>query len=68
MYVCLCHAVTDREIREAVERGAGSLYAVQCELPVASGCGRCQQLAAAIVEEHIERIGGASLAGRTKAA
>jgi bacterioferritin-associated ferredoxin len=29
MYVCVCHAISDRQIREAVERGAESLSEVQ---------------------------------------
>ena len=58
MYVCICHSVTDGEIREAVDRGAGSLYEVQCELPVGSCCGRCAEFAGALVEEHLQRIGG----------
>jgi bacterioferritin-associated ferredoxin len=57
MYVCICHSVTDQEIRQAVERGAGSLYEVQCELPVGSGCGCCAEFASALVEEHLQRCG-----------
>lgn len=54
MYVCLCHCVTDRDIRNAVDRGATSLFEVQCELPVGAGCGCCQEAAAAVVEEHLQ--------------
>jgi bacterioferritin-associated ferredoxin len=60
MYVCICHRVTDREIRSCVERGAGSLFQVQCELPVGAGCGCCQETAAAIVEEHVQSLGVAA--------
>jgi bacterioferritin-associated ferredoxin len=62
MYVCICHAVTDADIRQAVERGAQSLYEVQCELPVASCCGRCEEFACSVVEEHLQQIGGAKKA------
>lgn len=51
MYICICHAVTDRSIREVVNRGARSLSDVQCELPVGSCCGRCQETAEKVVEE-----------------
>ena len=54
MYVCVCHAVTDREIRIAVDLGARSLYEVQCSLPVASCCGRCEETARQVVDEHID--------------
>ena len=53
MYVCVCNAVTDRAIREAVDCGAKSLYDVQCRLPVASCCGRCEETATQIVDEHL---------------
>jgi bacterioferritin-associated ferredoxin len=55
MYVCVCNAVTDRAIREVVDRGAQSLFEVQCELPVASCCGRCEQVAAEVVNEQVMR-------------
>jgi bacterioferritin-associated ferredoxin len=53
MYVCLCNGVTDREIRAAVEDGAGSLLDVQSTLPVALCCGRCADTACDIVDEHL---------------
>lgn len=53
MYVCVCHAVTDNQIREAVDCGAGSLFDVQCQLPVASCCGRCEETAKQVVDEHL---------------
>lgn len=68
MYVCICHAITDGEIRGAVERGAGSLYEVQCELPVASCCGRCAEMASTIVEEHLRGLGRVSPGAAKKAA
>jgi len=60
MYVCLCHAVTDREIREEVERGASSLSDVQCRLPVASCCGHCEDTAREVIDEQIAKAPGRS--------
>ena len=54
MYVCVCHAISDRQIREVVDRGAGSLSEVQCYLPVASCCGRCEDSAQQIIESYVE--------------
>ena len=54
MYICLCHAISDRQIREAVDQGAGSLFEVQMRLPVASCCGRCEDSAREVIESHIE--------------
>ncbi len=53
MYVCICHAVTDREIREAVDRGARSFSEVQSHVPVAGCCGRCEATARAVVSEYL---------------
>lgn len=41
MYVCVCHAVTDRQIHRAVEDGARTLKDLRRDLGVASECGRC---------------------------
>lgn len=53
MYICVCHAVSDRQIQEAVDRGARSLFEVQCQLPVGSCCGRCEDTASKLVSEHL---------------
>ena len=53
MYVCVCHAVTDKDICKAVDRGACSLYDVQNELPIGSCCGRCQETAKSVVDEYL---------------
>ena len=43
MYVCICNAVTDSDIRDAVDNGARDLWGLQSALGVASGCGSCKQ-------------------------
>jgi len=53
MYVCLCNAVTDRQIRDTLDRGACSLSEVQRHLPVAGCCGCCEDAARRIVDEHL---------------
>lgn len=45
MYVCLCKAVTDNQIREAVENGATRFGQLRKELGLASQCGKCGILA-----------------------
>ncbi|MFO7305173.1 MAG: (2Fe-2S)-binding protein [Gammaproteobacteria bacterium] len=52
MYVCLCNGISDRQIRECVERGATSLDEVQKRLPVANCCGTCAETARDIIEAH----------------
>lgn len=41
MYVCVCQAVTDRQIREAASGGARTLKDLRRELGIARDCGRC---------------------------
>lgn len=42
MYVCICNAVTDREIRQCAELGACTLDELRDSLGVASCCGKCE--------------------------
>jgi bacterioferritin-associated ferredoxin len=51
MYVCLCNAVTERDVRECVRRGCGSLDELQVELGVGTCCGRCRPVAKEILDE-----------------
>lgn len=46
MYVCICNAVTERQVRACVDAGATSLGDLQFELGVASCCGCCADTAA----------------------
>jgi bacterioferritin-associated ferredoxin len=41
MYVCICHAVTDKRIHRAVQEGARSVRDLRDELQVTTQCGRC---------------------------
>lgn len=53
MYVCICRAVTDEQIRSEIQNGACSLGEVCQRLGVATGCGRCRDFAAEFVEETL---------------
>ncbi|MEH6558493.1 MAG: bacterioferritin-associated ferredoxin [Oceanicoccus sp.] len=54
MYVCMCNAVTDSQIREAVEKGATQFGQVRRELGLASQCGKCGILARSIFNQSLE--------------
>lgn len=56
MYVCICNAVTERQIHATVAEGATSLADLQFELGVATCCGCCAETA----QEYLP--GGASCA------
>ena len=45
MYVCICQAVTDRQIREAALGGARTLKDLRRDLGVTRDCGRCASCA-----------------------
>jgi|GEM_PF-643222 len=45
MYICVCNAVTERQVRACVAAGARTLGDLQFELGVASCCGCCAQTA-----------------------
>ena len=59
MIVCLCHRISDRDIRRDVAAGVRSFDLLQDETGVASACGCCHDCA----REVFDRITGA--AGRT---
>jgi bacterioferritin-associated ferredoxin len=51
MYVCVCNRVTDKQITEAVRRGADTLEAISRELRVATCCGRCRDCATRVIRD-----------------
>ncbi len=57
MYVCICKAVTDTEIRAAADDGVHNLEQLSETLGAGTGCGCCRESAQAVIDEHIaERI------------
>ena len=58
MYICLCNAITDRQIVRAAEEGARSDEDLANELGVGTGCGRCRSCAKALLVETVNRITG----------
>ncbi len=52
MYICICNAVTEREIRHAVDLGAHSFHDVSNDLGVAACCGKCKKDACRVIREH----------------
>jgi len=58
MYICLCNAITDRQIVRAAEMGARSPEDLAQELGVGLGCGRCTSCATTLLCETIARLTG----------
>ncbi len=63
MYVCLCNAITDREIRGAVALGARSLDDLRSTLGVAACCGRCADCARSVVRDACAEAADCACAG-----
>ena len=55
MYVCICNAITDKQIRRAAKNGTTDLRGLQAKLGVASGCGSCTEAASEILAEYRSR-------------
>ena len=51
MYICICNAITERDVRECVRRGCCSMDQLSVELGVGSCCGRCRPVAKEILDE-----------------
>jgi bacterioferritin-associated ferredoxin len=51
MYICICHGVTDRDIRACIEDGTGSMRELRGKLKVGTQCGKCACQVRAILEE-----------------
>jgi bacterioferritin-associated ferredoxin len=57
MIVCICHNVSDKAIRQALEDGAGSMQEIRARLGVGSCCGKCNAFAKTLVRAHLEDDG-----------
>jgi bacterioferritin-associated ferredoxin len=51
MYVCVCKAVTDKQIRRAAAKGVDNLFELREVLGVSAGCGSCADMAESILDE-----------------
>lgn len=52
MYVCICHAVTDGDIANAVSAGVSSVEELSDNLGLGTGCGSCVELAATVMSSQ----------------
>jgi len=52
MYICVCNAVTERQVKQAVNEGADTMRDLRHRLGVAGECGRCAKCALDCLREH----------------
>ena len=43
MYICICKAVTDHDIRSAVRNGTSTIRGLRNQLGCTGQCGKCKQ-------------------------
>ena len=51
MYVCICHGVTDQDVRNAAEAGCASVTELTMRTGLGSGCGTCSDVAGQILAD-----------------
>jgi len=51
MYVCVCNAVTDSDIRNAVDNGVCTIRQLRQKTGCTSTCGCCKELAVEILQQ-----------------
>ena len=54
MFVCLCKAITDHEIRDAVDQGVTSFADMQSHLNVSTVCGGCSCEVKLVMEKKLK--------------
>ena len=54
MYVCLCQAVKEADVRQAVASGVDDVEQLAEHLGVGTGCGSCRDFAQALIDDCAE--------------
>jgi bacterioferritin-associated ferredoxin len=57
MYICVCNAVTESTIRQAVKDGARSLRDLSFRTGCSTQCGCCVGLAREVMDETLAEMG-----------
>ena len=52
MYVCVCHGVTESQVRRAADEGCRDVHELTMRTGAGSSCGGCLPLAAQILTEQ----------------
>lgn len=54
MFVCVCNAVTERDIDSAVAEGCSSLRELRAQLGIGACCGRCSDCARDVLRDTLQ--------------
>ena len=58
MYVCVCNAVTERDIHDAVENGVHNMTQLARTTGCSSTCGSCQEMAQEVLADAMSEKRG----------
>ncbi len=53
MYVCICHAVTDHQIVDAVDGGVQDIGQLGEHCGAGTNCGRCRDTAQELIDQRL---------------
>jgi bacterioferritin-associated ferredoxin len=56
LYLCICNAITERQVRETAQAGARSVDDLTVALGVGAGCGRCRECAAELLSKLEKKV------------
>lgn len=52
MFVCVCHGITDHQIRRAADEGVREVHELTMRTGAGSSCGSCMDLAQQLLDEQ----------------
>lgn len=52
MYICVCNAITDSDIKQCIDAGIDSVPLIKRELEFCSSCGRCSNFIRELVNNR----------------
>jgi bacterioferritin-associated ferredoxin len=51
VYICICNAITEGQVKECARSGMCSVEELSMHLGVGTGCGRCRESAAELLQD-----------------
>jgi bacterioferritin-associated ferredoxin len=64
MYVCVCHAVTEQDVADAIDEGAETVAGVGAACQAGRDCGACHETIEGMLRERCPRRRLAVIGGR----
>jgi len=57
MYICICNAVTETDIQQAVDEGVNSFRDLSFKTGCGTQCGSCVKLARQVMDQALTSVG-----------